>query len=211
MRSEERAGLISVILLILWGTLLTEPFHLFTGYLYSTLTSVEGVVNIKQGTPLFGFITSVVLALICIVLLLISKTNVAEYIPCVVFCLSGVKLFTKIISSRTFIVKDAVVVVIALSVIAILHAASLKKVLLWFADFVILSIPVYLFTGLVTKPVGALGKVVGKIFYINRIQEENIAACFKGLFGLPTLLWGVVLFILLILPIIYYTLSKRRS
>ena len=33
MRSNERAGIVSVIMLFLWGTLLTEPFHIFADYI----------------------------------------------------------------------------------------------------------------------------------------------------------------------------------
>lgn len=211
MRSEERAGLIAVILLVLWGTLLTGPFHIFTGYLYNMLSSIEVSIGIKEGTAVFGFITALLLAVICILLLLLSKTFVAEYIPCAAFGLAGVALFIKTLSSRTFNVKESVIIVIALSAIAILHAAALKKALLWISDFVILSIPVFLFTGLVTKPIGNMGKTIGKILYINREQKANITSCFKGLFGIPSLVWGVVLFVLLILPIIYYCLSKRRT
>ena len=38
MRSEERAGIISIVMLFLWGTLIAEPFHIFARYIASTVT-----------------------------------------------------------------------------------------------------------------------------------------------------------------------------
>lgn len=211
MRSEERAGLVTAILLVLWGTLLTEPFHVFTDYLYSVLSHLQTSMGITTGSVLSGLLTAVILAAICIVLLLLTKTRAAEYIPCGAFCFTGIVLFIRTIMSRTFFVKEAVIVCISLVAIAILHAATLRKALLWVSDFTVLSIPVFLLVALVTKPLGALGKTIGKILYINSRQGGELAHNFAGLFGLPALLWGAFIFILLALPIIYNCISKRRT
>ena len=211
MRSEERAGVVAAILLFLWGTLLTEPFHIFTGYIFNVLTAIEGKVGIGDKSFAFGFITSLLMALLCVLLLILSRFKIACYIPCGAFCFAGIVLLVKTISSRTFYVGEAVAIFVALALIAICHATSLEKVLLWISDFTILSIPMFLLTGLVCKPLAKLGKVISKILYINKGQKVDISSCFKGVFGLPALLWGLVLFVLLVLPIIYQCLSKRRT
>lgn len=211
MRSEERAGLVTAILLVLWGTLLTEPFHVFTDYLYSVLSHLQASMGITTGSVLSSLLIAVILTVICIVLLLMTKTRAAEYIPCGVFCITGVILLVRTISAREFFVKEAVIICIALAAIAILHAAALRKALLWVCDFTVLSIPVFLLVALVTKPLGALGKTIGKILYINSRQGGELAHSFAGLFGLPALLWGAFIFILLALPIIYNCISKRRT
>lgn len=211
MRSEERAGIVAVILLFLWGTLLTEPFHVFTGYLYSVLSSAQTHIGINGGTVTHSLITSVIMAAICVGLLLLSGTRAAEYVPCGLFVISGMVLIYRIIKNREFYVHDVVALTIMLAIIAILHAGTIRKVLLWIGDASILSIAIFIFAGLVTKPIGSLNASVNKFLYINRYQEVDLSSAFSGVLGLPALLWGIVLFVLLILPVVYFCLSKRKS
>ena len=80
MRSNERAGLVSVIMLFLWGTLLTEPFHIFVDYISGAARlSVKGL----GGNDILCALASyVVLILVILLLQKLIITKAGTYIPC---------------------------------------------------------------------------------------------------------------------------------
>ena len=82
MRSEERAGIVSILMLFLWGTLIAEPFHIFARYI------ATGVTYAMKGLEANGVVSSIVLYLIVVAVIVLlqklSKTKLSAFIPCAI-------------------------------------------------------------------------------------------------------------------------------
>ena len=96
MRSEERAGIITTLMLFLWGTLIAEPFHIFARYIASSVTYVIG----KTGAG--DIITSLVLylAVVCVIVLMLklARTKISIYMPCAISV-----IFIAMLVARSFV------------------------------------------------------------------------------------------------------------
>ncbi len=211
MRSEERAGIISIVLLFLWGTLLAEPLHAFMN-VFTTLISniLEAVGRNILGKIGGGFFLFILLALI-IGLLFISRKRIAIYIPCVSYSLISIVYFIDCISKSRYDFNTVVSLSIFLAIIAVMHAFKLETPLIWMSDICIYTPAIYLVTGLVFMPLRALVGSWGKIFYITRYQNTNLALPFDGFMHLPAIVWGVFFAVIMLLPIIYFSFSRTKN
>jgi len=112
MRSNERAGIVSVIMLFLWGTLLTEPFHIFADYIAGAARlSVKGLGGNDILCALAEF------AVLLIVMLLMQKlinTKVETFIPCVVAIVSSLAFCLKSVTDGRLDLGKGILLAIAL-------------------------------------------------------------------------------------------------
>ena len=209
MRSEERSGIIVVILLLLWGTFVTKPLHLFTDSLYRVTGGAISALGLDEGGIAFSCIIAVLFAFVSVALLLISKTKVGIYIPCLAFSLASAVFIHDLVKNKQFVASHAIVLAVVLSAMAFIYIVSADRVMVWVSDFCILSIDVFLITGLLCKPLGALSDVTSKILYINNGQDVNLTRAFDGALGIPNIVWGLFILVLVILPNIYFCFSRR--
>ena len=70
MRSEERAGVIAAILLFTWGTLVTEPLHIFTEFIFDVLMTVGHKLGMASGGRMIMITATVAMAVISLLLML---------------------------------------------------------------------------------------------------------------------------------------------
>ena len=211
MRSEERAGIVAAVLLLLWGTVLTFPLHICSDFYESTLNGV--ISNIWEAAPsaLHAGIIVVMFTLAEVLLLLLSKTGFAVYIPAYSAAVTSLAFIVRCIRTMVFDTGAGIALAVLLAGIAILHFLKLEKILIWLSDFFIYSLSAFLFTSLVAAPLSKLSPVLDKIFYIKNLQSTDLTEAFAGFLTLPAAVWGIFFFILFTLPVIYYSFSRKKA
>ena len=209
MRSEERAGIISSVMLFLWGTLIAEPFHIFARYIASGVNyALKGF-----GTP--DIVISLVLYLIVIaVIVLLQKlatTKISTYMPCgiTVLCI-GILVF-KSIARSTVDFKDGIALAIPAALCVLFYLIRFDKGLTWFTDVYIYALGIALVNSLLFVPIAKLNDTVSNVLYISRYNSFNITDSFAGLAGIHEIIWGFFLTAFAVLPIIYLATAGRRK
>jgi len=211
LRSEERFGIIYVLLLLLWGTLITEPLRVFTEYFYDTCVNFEKVVSIAPTERLGNTIIIVFMAIAAVVIIMLSKTNLYKFIPCACFSVSLVVFLIRSLADKAVDSKVATALIIMVAAIGICHLFKLEQILLWLCDICAYSLSVFITVGLIFKPLAAINDTCAKVFYCTRFMDYNLADCYQGFITAPALVWGIFLGILLILPQVYLVFLGRRG
>ncbi len=211
MRSEERAGIVAAVLLLLWGTVLTFPLHKFTVFLESSVNSAFGGLSEKMPAVVLAIIKIVILTAVEVALLLLSKTKFAYYIPAAAMFVTSLAFVIHTISIRIFDTKVGLALAIALILTALLHFLKAEKILLWEGDVFILAISVHLLTSIIAAPLAASSAVMDKILYIDHYHDTDMSGAFAGFLTLPSFVWGIFFMIIMSLPVIYYSFSRRKA
>ena len=209
MRSEERAGIISILMLFLWGTLITEPFHIFARFI------ARAVHYACNGVGINGIFASIVLYVVVVsVIILIQKfepTKLGVFIPCAISVVFIAMLLVKAFMRRSLAVGDAISLAVPAAVALAFYILKFEKGLKWFTDTYIYSLAIALVNALVFVPIAKLGTVAEKILYITRYNDMDITSGFAGIAGIPELVWGLFLMAFAVLPIIYLATIGRRK
>ena len=208
MRSEERAGIISSVMLFLWGTLIAEPFHIFARYIAVAVTYAMralGAGNLITSLALYLIVVSVI-----ILLQKIAKTRLGLFIPCAISVVFIAMLIVRSVVNSSVGFSDAICLAIPAVLSVILYATKFEKGLQWFSDCYIYSLAVAMINSLICVPLAGLNGIVSKILYITRYNDLEITGSFKGLAGIPELVWGFFLFAFAVLPIAYLAMTSRR-
>ena len=209
MRSEERAGIISVLMLFLWGTLITEPFHIFARFI------ARAVQYACKGIGIKGIAFSIVLYLIVVsVVILMQKlvpTRLGNFIPCAISVVFIAMLLVKTFMNRSIAISDAVSLAIPAAIALAFYILKFEKGLKWFTDTYTYSLAIALINSLIFVPISGFGGAASKILYITKYNDLDITSAFAGLAGIPELVWGLFLTAFAILPMIYLATIGRRK
>ncbi|PWJ69766.1 hypothetical protein B0O40_2139 [Ruminococcaceae bacterium R-25] len=209
MRSEERAGIISFLMLFLWGTLITEPFHIFARFI------ARAVQYACKGIGIKGIAFSLVLYLIVVsVVILMQKlepTRLGNFIPCAISVVFISMLLVKTFLNRSIAISDAVSLAIPAAIALAFYILKFEKGLKWFTDTYTYSLAVALINSLIFVPISGFGGAASKFFYITKYNDLDITSAFAGLAGIPELVWGLFLAAFAILPMIYLATIGRRK
>ena len=209
MRSEERAGIISVVMLFLWGTLIAEPFHIFVRFNASLVTYA------LRGLGAGDIITSIGLYLITVLVIVLmqklSQTRFSSYMPCAVSVIYIAMLIVRSLVKHSVDYREAICLAVPAVIGVILYLTRFEKGLIWFTDIYTYSPAVALLNALVFVPLARLNGVVDKILYITNYNDLNITESFSGLAGIPELVWGLFLAAFAAFPVIYLAASGRRK
>lgn len=210
MRSEERAGIVAAVLLLLWGTILTFPLHKFTVFLEGSVHSVIGGLSDKLPAVVMSLITIVILTAVEVGLLLLSRTRLACYIPAAALFLTSMHFVIRSIRYRSFDSGIGITLAVILIITALLHLFRAEKILLWEGDFFIFAISAHLLTSLVAAPLSSY-EVMDKIIYMDHFHDTDMSVPFAGFLTLPAFVWGLFFMIIVSLPVIYYSFSRRKA
>lgn len=209
MRSEERAGIISFLMLFLWGTLITEPFHIFARFI------ARAVQYACKGIGIKGIAFSLVLYLIVVsVVILMQKlepTRLGNFIPCAISVVFISMLLVKTFLNRSIAISDAVSLAIPAAIALAFYILKFEKGLKWFTDTYTYSLAVALINSLIFVPISGFGGAASKFLYITKYNDLDITSAFAGLAGIPELVWGLFLAAFAILPMIYLATIGRRK
>ena len=209
MRSEERAGIISILMLFLWGTLITEPFHIFARFI------AKAVQYASKGAGISGIAFSLALYVVVVsVIILLQKfepTKLGVFIPCAISSAFILMVVIRSIHNRSVVIGDVIAIAIPAVVALIFYILKFETGLKWFTDIYTYSLAIALINSLIFVPIAKLNGGVAKILYITRYNDLDITGSFAGLAGIPELVWGLFLAAFAVLPIIYLATIGRRK
>ena len=161
MRSEERAGIISILMLFLWGTLITEPFHIFARFI------ARAVHYACKGIGISGIAASLALYVVVVsVIILMQKlepTKLGVFIPCAISVTFIAMLLVKIFMNRSVVISDSLCLAIPAAIALAFYIIKFEKGLKWFAYIYTYSLAVALVNSLLFVPIAKLGTVAAKM------------------------------------------------
>ena len=196
-------------MLFLWGTLITEPFHIFARFI------ARAVHYACNGIGISGIVASLVLYVVVVsVIILMQKfepTKLGVFIPCAISVVFIAMLLVKSFMRRSVDVSDALCLAIPAAVALGFYILKFEKGLKWFTDVYTYSLAIALINSLLFVPIAKMGTVAAKILYITRYNDIDITSSFAGIAGIPELVWGLFLMAFAVLPIIYLATIGRRT
>ena len=196
-------------MIFLWGTPVTEPFHIFVRYINKITLYAAGRLGLSAIVTALGVFLLVIA--LTFVLQKLTSTAFGIYIPVAiaVFCLV---LFVGRTAVKSNVkVNDAVALIIPAAILLILYLIKAETVLTWVSDIYVYSLPVALLTATLFVPIGNLGSLIGKIMYVTKYNELNIVGPFAGLFGVPAIVWGIFFAIIAMCPVVYNALGGKKA
>lgn len=209
MRSEERAGIVFLIMLFLWGTPVAEPFHIFVRY----INKIINFIALKAGIPpvVCAALTCFLLILLTFILQKVSLLSIGDYIPVAIAAGSLVLFIVRTVVKSEVKVNDAVALIVPVAVIMLVYLLRLGKPLVWITDFYVYSIPVALTAATLFVPLSSLNGTLAGLLYITRYNELDIVGPFAGLLGVPGIVWGVFFTVVAALPIVFSATGGRKA
>jgi hypothetical protein len=201
LKSGTRALTVSIVLLLLWGNILTGPFRYFAYAFRDLFIWIADSLHAP----------TVVLILCTVVLLVLSSKKFARYMAGICALLSMLNYLLGCLRTKSFdTVSFTVTVGLALALLFLILQAD--KAGLWLADAYIFSIPVLLFFELVLTPlfvtVHASPNLLSALF---TVPESGIATRIGNLFSVPMLIWSLFLFALMLIPVVYLSRNRKKS
>ena len=209
MRSNERAGIVSVVMLFLWGTLLTEPLHIFADYIAGAARL--SMKRIGGNDILCALAEFAVLLMVMLLMQKLINTKVETFMPCVIAIGSALAFCLKSVTDGRIDLKKGILLAIALAVVMIFYIMKSETLLKWTAAIYTYSISTALLNALVFVPLSKMNGVLGKILYITRYNGLHITGAFAGIAGLPELVWGLFFAVIAALPIIFLATQKGKA
>ena len=196
-------------MLFLWGTLITEPFHIFARYIAKAVGFA--VKGLGEDSIIRSLVVYVVVIAVIILLQLMSQTKIASFMPCILSSACIILLVIRSMVKSSVVISDAICLAIPVIAAIILYLTKFDKGIKWFTDIYTYSLAIALINSLLFVPLAKLNGVVDKILYITNYNDINITTPFAGLAGIPELVWGLFLTAFAVLPIIYLATSNRRK
>lgn len=196
MRSEERSGIISIALILLWGTLFTEPFRYIANNIIKLVKHCLGLISGDVNPVIVSVSCIFVLAVMGAVLLKLTQYAVADYFAPFFSCAGLCVFLLDCIDKKNVDIKMAIILILMV-VIALVMLLMRKKssvFLLWYGDLYIFSLPIMAIMSLYLKK-----------------QPYFLGGAFENLLHIPRLVWAIFLTIIIVVPTIYYTLDRRRD
>ncbi len=209
MRSEERAGIISILMLFLWGTLIAEPFHIFGRYIAAAVTSV--LRRVGAGDVITSLVLYLSIVAVVILMQKLSQTRVSSYMSCAIAVLFIILLVVRSLVKHSVDYGETISLAIPAAVCIVFYITRFEKGLKWFTDVYTYSLAVALLNALLFVPLSRLNGVVDKILYITNYNDLDITRSFGGLAGIPELVWGLFFTAFAVFPVIYLATSNRRK
>lgn len=209
MKSGLRGLIVSILLFVLWGTVIAGPFR-YLAYAFKSLVSgAFATIGIK-GTA-SGFLMPVILVIITVIYLLISARKSAEYMAGLGAAISIFYYLFICFKNRSF---DGLAfpVALGLAVALIFILMHFEKGNLWLGDAYFYAIPVMLFYELVMVPLYRILNVKGNpLNPFIQVPTKGMISDIGDLLGIPMIMWGVFVFILLLLPILYFSKERKNG
>lgn len=209
MRSEERAGIISVVMLFLWGTLIAEPFHIFARNIAKAVNYAFG--SLGGNGIIKSLILYVVVVSAIILMQMITRTKLGIYIPCAISVVFIALLIVRSFVKSSVNAGESICLAILAVAAAVFYLFKFETGLKWLTDVYTYSLAIALINSLLFVPLARLNGVLSKIFYITGYNDLDITGSFAGLARIPELVWGFFLTAFAVLPIIYLATSSRRK
>ncbi len=207
MDGGKRALIVSILLFLLWGTFICAPFRNFVRALRWLADQSVGIFHAP--TAIHALLVILIFSGVTTAYLFIRYTKAAEYAAVFAAVVGVVFHLSLSIVSRT-VIDLAIPVVIGLMAAVLFMLFQADRATLFLGDAFFYSLPIYLFYELVLTPVfstaGLQGNLLSPFITVN---AQGFMTDIGDLFGIPAWVWGLFLFALVLMPVIY--LSKGRA
>ncbi|MBP5492634.1 MAG: hypothetical protein J6Y08_07300 [Clostridiales bacterium] len=209
MRSDIRGLIVSILLFLLWGTVLVYPFRTVSDLISQTTQTVAG----KLPLPAFVFailVLLVVMGLTCVALFF-GRSEISDALVLCFSSCSCILYCVQVIKTRSFSIEAAfVALVTVLSVtLVVLKKTEITRYL---ADCFIFALPVSMFYECVMNPLYRLLKLnIYKFSPFIVVPQKGIFSKVGNLLHLPLVVWGTFFFILTLLPVMYLAGGRKEG
>lgn len=209
MSSGIRALIISIVLFLLWGTILTGPFRYFAKAFRDFFA--WGLMKTHAPAALSGFAMVLLLLMVTIVLLILSSKRYAGYIAGLCSVLSMAYYLFVCLKNQSFdTLAFPIAAGLALALLFLIFQSDGAG--LWLADAFIYSIPVLMFIELILSPViVAAHAASGGLSAFFKVPKISAATEIGNFLQIPMLVWSVFLFALLLIPTVYFSRNRRTG
>ena len=211
MRSEERSGIIAIVMILLWGTLATEPFRYFAEITAGGISFSLSAIGLKAGGKISVLVISVLLVILTLALLILSKKELGKYVPPVAVTLSLLVFLIRCLITGSIETKSAAYLIVSVVLVLLIYLLKLETVWIWLSDAFILAFPVFLLSSWVFVPVSKISAKASRYFFISLKSTTDYAEAFKGLFSIPKIIWGIFFAVLFMLPVLYFIPERRKA
>ena len=209
MRSDLRALIVSILMFLFWGTVLTYPFRIISDITCQATEAVAG----KMHLPAIAFavlVLFVIMGITCVMLFLgrmESSDVIALFLSvlgCIVYC---IRIFT----SRAFSIESAFVAIVLAGTIVLVLLRKTEWTR-YIADAYIMALPVCMCYECVMNPLYRLLKTdLYKLSPFITVPQTGIFSKVGNLLGVDLLVWGGFFFVISILPVIYFAGGRKEG
>lgn len=211
MRSEERFGIIYAALLLLWGTLITEPLRIYTGYFHDAIADVTDAAGMDPAGKIGTAIAVAGMTVMVMLLMIPARTAWYRFLPVILMTLTLAIFLIRCLGDKKVDKRSAAALLTAEIIIGCLHLLKAERALLWACDTCICSLSVYVTCGLIIKPLSDLGNVADKILYAAGYVDQDMSSAYDDMLSLPGYVWGIFIGILLLIPQVYCSFNGRKE
>lgn len=209
MKKRERTIISFIILLFLWGTILTGPFRYFAWMTRDAGSYAMGKLAAGGDFKVFA---AYLISILCMVGLFILGRSKNRGLLCAVCAISSL-CFYLVQSGGVIMTNQTVPLFIAIGLALALIASVIRTNAIeqWLSDLFVLSIPVMIVYDALLTPLFSFLKLGTDIFapYIE-ISPSSIFMDVTFLHW-PVLVWGLIITALAIIPTVYFTTSQKAS
>ena len=209
MRSDIRALIVSILLFLLWGTVLTYPFRIDSDLICESTEAIVG----KLGLPAIAFaviVLFIVMGITCVALYL-GRMEISDGVALAMALISSIAYSVRVITSRSFSI-EAVFVAIVLAGTMVLVLARKTEWNRYIADAFILALPVRMVYECIMNP---LYRLLKKDLYLLSpfitVPQTSIFSKVGNLLHVDLLVWSGFFFVLTLLPVIYLSGGRKEG
>ena len=209
MRSDIRALIVSILLFLLWGTVLTYPFRIDSDLICESTEAIVG----KLGLPAIAFaviVLFIVMGITCVALYL-GRMEISDGVALAMALIGSIAYSVRVITSRSFSI-EAVFVAIVLAGTMVLVLARKTEWNRYIADAYIMALPVQMIYECIMNP---LYRLLKKDLYLLSpfitVPQTSICSKVGNLLHVDLLVWSCFFFVLSLLPVIYLSGGRKEG
>ena len=209
MRSDLRALIVSILLFLLWGTVLTYPFRIVSDITCQATEAVAGKMHLPA-IAFAIFVLFVVMGITCLMLFLGRMEN-SDTVALTLSVAASIIYCVKVFTSKSFSI-ESVFVAILLSGTIILVLANKSEWTRYIADAFIMALPVQMCYECIMNPLYRLLKTdLYKLSPFITVPQTGIFSKVGNLLGVDLLVWSGFFFVVFLLPVIYLAGGRKEG
>ena len=209
MRSDIRALIVSILMFLLWGTVLTYPYRIVTDLVCQSTGAIAGKIPWPAiASAVFCLI--VVMGVTCL-LLLLGRMEISEHFVLGLSILACVIYSVDVYRTRQFSIEAVFIAVILAGALVIVLLRK-TEVARYVADAYIMALPVRMAYECVMNPLYRLLKAdLDKLSPFMTVPSTGIFSKTGNMLGIPLLVWSGFFFIVTLLPVIYLAGGRKEG
>jgi glucan phosphoethanolaminetransferase (alkaline phosphatase superfamily) len=207
LKGGSRALILSLVLFLTWGTILSAPFRFFA--LAFRNAAEKGLDSLSIPTALSGWLIAVILAMVTIGLLFLSSKPVACHIGGICALISISYYVYTCIRTKS-IDPNMITVTAGLAAALLFLLFQTEKPNRWLGDAYILSIPVMMFFELVLSPLFSQFQIEADLLApVISVPESGIADRIGDFLTLPTPVWTLFIYAMAMVAIAFFSRGRE--